>query len=72
MIRRQITTPITYADREIFLTASIGLALYETGTSPKRDEVAKNAEIAMVNGKRQGGDRIEVYRPTMRAERGDR
>ncbi len=72
MIRRQITTPITYADREIFLTASIGLALYETGTNPKRDEVAKNAEIAMVNGKRQGGDRIEVYRPTMRADRGDR
>ena len=29
MVRRAVTTPITYADREIFLTASIGLALHD-------------------------------------------
>ncbi|ACA16798.1 diguanylate cyclase/phosphodiesterase with PAS/PAC sensor(s) [Methylobacterium sp. 4-46] len=71
-IRRTITTPITYADREIFLTPSIGVALHETGANAKRDQVFKNAEIAMIQAKRQGGDRIEVYRPTMRADRGDR
>ena len=31
----------------------------------------KNAEIAMVHAKRQGGDRIEVFRPTMRSDRSD-
>ncbi|WP_375465165.1 EAL domain-containing protein [uncultured Methylobacterium sp.] len=72
MIRRAIATPITYADREIFLTVSIGLALHETGASLKRDEVFKNAEAAMVQAKRGGGDRIEVFRADMRAERPDR
>ncbi|TNC10879.1 EAL domain-containing protein [Methylobacterium terricola] len=71
-IRRAITTPITYADREIFLTPSIGVALHEAGAVAKRDDVIKNAELAMINGKRQGGDRIEVYRPTMRSDRGER
>ncbi|AWN46280.1 sensor domain-containing phosphodiesterase [Methylobacterium terrae] len=71
-IRRAITTPITYADREIFLTPSIGVALHEAGAVVKRDDVIKNAELAMINGKRQGGDRIEVYRPTMRSDRGER
>ena len=70
MIQRAIATPITYADREIFLTVSIGLALYEGGQ--KRDEVLKNAEVAMIQAKRQGGDRIEVFRAHMRAERSDR
>ena len=29
MVRRAVTTPITYADGEIFLTASIRLALHD-------------------------------------------
>ncbi|AWN39279.1 EAL domain-containing protein [Methylobacterium durans] len=72
MIRRAIATPITYADREIFLTVSVGIALHETGAALKRDEVFKNAEIAMVQAKRGGGDRIEVFRAHMRNERSDR
>ncbi len=72
MIRRAVTTPITYAEREIFLTASIGLALHDPQIAARREEVLKNAEIAMVHAKRQGGDRIEVFRPTMRSDRGDR
>ncbi|MGU3542434.1 EAL domain-containing protein [Methylobacterium sp. A52T] len=72
MIRRAIATPITYADREIFLTVSIGLALYEAGANLKRDEVFKSAEIAMIQAKRNGGDRIEVFRAHMRTDRSDR
>ncbi len=72
MIRRAVATPITYADREIFLTVSIGLALHETGAQVKRDDVIKNAETAMIQAKRAGGDRIEVFRAHMRAERSDR
>jgi diguanylate cyclase (GGDEF)-like protein/PAS domain S-box-containing protein len=72
MIRRAITTPITFAEREIFLTASIGLLLHDPGNAARRDEVFKNAEIARVHAKRHGGDRIEVFRPTMRSGRNDR
>ncbi|GBU17550.1 MULTISPECIES: sensor domain-containing phosphodiesterase [unclassified Methylobacterium] len=72
MIRRTIATPITYADREIFLTVSVGIALYEAESVHKREEVFKNAELAMIQAKRGGGDRSEVFRATMRADRSDR
>ena len=80
MIRRAIATPVTYADREVFLTVSIGVALHEagpgTGAQPggaqRRDEVIKSAQIAMIQAKRGGGDRIEIFRANMRAERSDR
>jgi diguanylate cyclase (GGDEF)-like protein/PAS domain S-box-containing protein len=80
MIRRAITTPLTYAEREIFLTASIGLALEDPQTDgrpdargqPRGEELLRNAEVAMVHAKRQGGDRIEIFKPTMRAVRADR
>ena len=68
MIRRALSTPVTYADREIFFTASIGVALHDAQLT-KREEMFKNAEIAMAHAKRQGGDRIEIYRPTMREGR---
>jgi diguanylate cyclase (GGDEF)-like protein/PAS domain S-box-containing protein len=72
MVRRALTTPITYADREIFLTASIGIVLYDPQSAPRREDVVRNAEIAVAHAKRQGGDRIEVFRPTMRSDRSDR
>ncbi len=72
MIRKAIATPITYADREIFLTVSVGIALHETSGNPKREDVFKNAEVAMIQAKRAGGDRTEVFRATMRSERSDR
>ena len=62
MIRRAIATPVTYADREVFLTVSIGIALHEAapgagqGGQPRREEVFKNAEMAMIQSKRGGGD----------------
>ncbi len=72
MIRRTLTTPITYAEREIFLTASIGLVLHDPQAIGTREEMLKSAEIAMMHAKRQGGDRIEVFRPSMRADRNDK
>ena len=63
MIRRAVTTPITYAEREIFLTASVGLVLHDPQTAMRRDDVVKNAEIAMAHAKRQGGDRIRGFPP---------
>jgi diguanylate cyclase (GGDEF)-like protein/PAS domain S-box-containing protein len=70
-IRRTLRAPITFNDREIFLTASIGLALGD-GQPNRTDEVLKDAELAMYHAKRIGGDRIELFKPPMRARKTDR
>lgn len=70
-LRRALRAPIAFNDREIFLTASIGLALAES--APHRtEEVLKDAELAMYYAKRIGGDRIEIFKPAMRARKTDR
>jgi diguanylate cyclase (GGDEF)-like protein/PAS domain S-box-containing protein len=70
-IRRTLRAPITFNDREILLTASIGLAL--TSEQPQRkDEILKDAELAMYHAKRIGGDRIETFKPAMRTRKSDR
>lgn len=70
-IRKTIRAPIAFNGREIFLTASIGLALSDPQV-PLTDEIIKDAELAMYHSKRIGGDRIDVYKPAMRARRTDR
>jgi diguanylate cyclase (GGDEF)-like protein/PAS domain S-box-containing protein len=70
-LRRTLRAPITFNDREIFLTASIGLALADS-QQHRTDEVLKDAELAMYNAKRIGGDRIEVFKPAMRSRKTDR
>jgi diguanylate cyclase (GGDEF)-like protein len=70
-IRKTIRAPIAFNDREIFLTASIGLALSDPQTAPN-DELVKDAELAMYHSKRIGGDRIDVYKAAMRARKTDR
>src|SRR4029077_7860467 len=70
-IRRTLRAPITFNDREIFLTASIGLALGD-GQPNRTEEVLKDAELAMYHAKRIGGDRIELFKPSMRARKTDR
>ncbi len=70
-LRRALRAPIAFNDREIFLTASIGLALSDT--QPHRtEEVLKDAELAMYHAKRIGGDRIEVFKAAMRSRKTDR
>jgi diguanylate cyclase (GGDEF)-like protein/PAS domain S-box-containing protein len=71
-VRRSLSTPVTFADREIALTASIGLSLYDPQLHPRREDMVNDAEIAMRYAKRTGGDRIEVFRPAMRGQRSDR
>jgi predicted signal transduction protein with EAL and GGDEF domain len=70
-IRRSLRAPIGFGARQIFLTASIGLVLYD-GQSRSRDELLKDAELAMYHAKQHGADRIEVFKPTMRSSKVDR
>jgi diguanylate cyclase (GGDEF)-like protein/PAS domain S-box-containing protein len=70
-IRRTLRAPITFNDRELLLTASIGLALVDNQPQRKEDFL-KDAELAMYHAKRIGGDRIEVFKPAMRTRKNDR
>ena len=70
-LRKGLRAPITFNDREIFLTASIGIALSD-GQPNRTEEVLKDAELAMYHAKRIGGDRIELFKPSMRARKTDR
>jgi diguanylate cyclase (GGDEF)-like protein/PAS domain S-box-containing protein len=70
-VRKTLRAPITFRDREIFLTASIGLALGEA-EAQRAEEVLKDAELAMYHAKRAGGDRIDVFKAAMRARKTDR
>jgi len=70
-LRKALRAPITFNDREIFLTASMGIALPD-GQPRRGEEVLKDAELAMYHAKRIGGDRIEIFKPSMRARKTDR
>jgi diguanylate cyclase (GGDEF)-like protein len=70
-MRRAINGPITFGEREVALTASIGIALAD-GQPQTGEKLLKDAELAMFHGKRLGGDRIEVFKPAMRARKSDR
>jgi diguanylate cyclase (GGDEF)-like protein/PAS domain S-box-containing protein len=72
LVRRVVSTPVTVSDKEIPLTASIGLALYDPQLHGAREDMLTDAEIAMRHGKRMGGNRIEVFRLSMRTLRSDR
>jgi diguanylate cyclase (GGDEF)-like protein/PAS domain S-box-containing protein len=67
--RKTLRAPITFNDREIFLTASIGVVLAD---GQLREELLKDAELAMFHAKRIGGDRVELFKPSMRARKTDR
>ncbi|MBK8458580.1 MAG: EAL domain-containing protein [Phyllobacteriaceae bacterium] len=70
-IRQAIRAPITFAKREIVLTASIGLMSWSAG-QPSAEDLLKDAELAMYQAKRFGGDRIEPFRPAFRSSGSDR
>jgi diguanylate cyclase (GGDEF)-like protein/PAS domain S-box-containing protein len=70
-LRKGLRAPITFNDRELALSASMGIALSD-GQPHRADEVLKDAELAMYHAKRIGGDRIEIFKPSMRARKNDR
>jgi diguanylate cyclase (GGDEF)-like protein/PAS domain S-box-containing protein len=70
-IKHAVSAPITFAKREIVLTASIGLISW-TSTQNSAEDMLKDAELAMHQAKRFGGDRIEPFRPAFRSFGSDR
>ena len=57
--------PFKVAEREIGLTASVGVALADESAP---GVVLRNADVAMAKAKDTGGARVEVYAPQMHAD----
>ncbi len=60
----ELASPFTVAGREMFVSASIGIALTRTGYDVP-DDVLRNADIAMYRAKELGKQRFEVFAPEL-------
>ena len=65
-IRKALKSPFNFGERDLSLTASIGVTIYD-GNPVGADDVLRDAELAMYYAKRLGGDRIEAYRASARS-----
>lgn len=65
-VRAAIRTPVSFGNREVFITACVGVSVHDGGAK-RREDLLEDAEIAMYHAKRFGPDRVEVYRPVMRS-----
>ncbi|MBA4785057.1 MAG: sensor domain-containing phosphodiesterase [Alphaproteobacteria bacterium] len=70
-VSQAIMVPINFANREIILTASIGLASW-VDRQENSTELLSDAELAMYRAKRGGGNRVEPFRPIFRTSGTDR
>ena len=71
-LRAMLASPISFGDREIALTVSIGVARLDPALHTKGGDLLADAEIALANAKKAGGDRAEIFAPGMRATRSNR
>ncbi len=65
-IRKALKSPFNFGERDLSLTASIGVTIYD-GNPVSAEDVLRDAELAMYYAKRLGGDRIEAYRASARS-----
>ncbi|TDX28162.1 PAS domain S-box-containing protein/diguanylate cyclase (GGDEF)-like protein [Modicisalibacter xianhensis] len=65
LARRALAEPYLLGDHRVTLSASIGLASAQAELSKPKDLI-QNADLAMYQAKRQGGDGISFYSPDMK------
>ncbi|WP_133740741.1 putative bifunctional diguanylate cyclase/phosphodiesterase [Actinorugispora endophytica] len=66
MIRVIGGEPFQVAEREVVVTASVGVAFADPGTGGS--ELLRNADMAMARAKEEGGGHLEVYAAHMHAQ----
>ena len=71
-LRVGLAAPISFGERDIALTVSIGAAVWEPKLHPKGAVLIADAQLALANAKKAGGDRVELFAPIMRSQRSDR
>ena len=69
--KNTVKAPISFAERQIILTTSIGLATW-TQVRVQDEDLFGDAELALFQAKRFGGDRVEPFRPAFRTSGSDK
>jgi diguanylate cyclase (GGDEF)-like protein len=64
-LQESLSAPFELGSRELFVTASIGIALVTPARAP--EEVVRDADVAMYRAKAQGGARHAVFDEAMHA-----
>ncbi len=70
-VRRTLRTPMKISGRDLILTGSIGIAMYD-GAQDRGEDLLRESESAMYRAKRAGSDRIELFKPDMRGAADER
>lgn len=70
IIQSQLSQPFVLQNTEVFLSASIGIALYPDN-GKELDKLLQLAKKAMHYAKRQGGNRYELYSPNFESDTDD-
>jgi diguanylate cyclase (GGDEF)-like protein/PAS domain S-box-containing protein len=63
-IQQQLSAPILVGGQDVFMTASIGIAMSDTGYE-RAEDVLRDADIAMYRAKARGGASYEVFDRSM-------
>jgi diguanylate cyclase (GGDEF)-like protein/PAS domain S-box-containing protein len=67
-----LAAPISFGEREITLSVSIGAAHYNPKLHDKGGDLLADAQLALATAKKAGGGRVEIFAPKMRSHRTDR
>ena len=71
-LKGMMASPISFGDREVALTVSIGVVSFDPVLHKKGADLLADAEVALANAKKAGGDCAETFAVRMRATRSDR
>ena len=66
-VARSLRMPFALQGQEVFLTASMGIAISASAREPAT-ELLRNADVAMYTAKQRGKDRLAVFEPSMHAD----
>ena len=69
-ITKALKAPISIGDQDLFLAASIGVAIPEEGV--RAEELLRQGEAACFHAKKLGGGRMETFRPALGARKARR
>jgi diguanylate cyclase (GGDEF)-like protein len=70
LLAKAVARPIKLDDRDLVLTASIGIARY-SGEDVNAETLMKNAAIALYEARRKGAAAVELFNPSMVDERAE-
>jgi len=68
-LRKTLANPISFGDREVSVTASVGLTAFDAATQARAPDLFGESEIALGHAKAGGGDRCVVFQRALRATR---